>query len=62
MAFKKRNLFKPDETLKLSRSGVEPTLLDIYKALQSNSIPKKNDECDTCSYVETRFEISTNKK
>ena len=23
MAFKKRNLFKPDETLKLSRSGVE---------------------------------------
>ena len=43
-------------------SWVEPTLLDIYKALQSNSIPKKNDECDTCSYVETRFEISTNKK
>jgi len=23
MAFKKRNLYKPDETLKLSRSGVE---------------------------------------
>ena len=34
--------------------------MDIYKVLKMNSIPRKNDGCDTCSYVETRSEISLN--
>ena len=38
-------------------SWVEPTLNKIKNLIESDNIPHSSDECDTCSYVDTRKEI-----
>jgi hypothetical protein len=40
-------------------SWVEPTLNQIKNLIESDKIPKSSDECDTCSYVDTRKEIES---
>ena len=36
-----------------STEWVEPKILEIKKVLDQGSIPSHNEECDTCSYVES---------
>ena len=42
-------------------SWVEQTLLDIKKVFNEETLPEKNDNCDICSYVDTRIEITIKK-
>jgi len=32
---------------------VEPKILEIKKVLDQNSVPRLNENCDTCSYVKS---------
>ncbi|MFA5392502.1 MAG: PD-(D/E)XK nuclease family protein [Candidatus Paceibacterota bacterium] len=34
-------------------SWIEKTILDVYKCLNSDKIPKANPDCDYCSYIES---------
>ena len=36
-----------------STEWVEPKILEIKKVLDQGTIPGLNEECDTCSYVES---------
>ena len=40
-------------------SWVDPTLNEIKNLIESDKIPQSSDECDTCSYVDTRKEIES---
>ena len=38
-------------------SWVEPTILEIKEIINNDKTPDADEECDTCSYVGTRFEL-----
>ena len=38
-------------------SWVEPTILEIKEIVNNDKTPDADEECDTCSYVGTRFEL-----
>ena len=43
-----------------STEWIEPTIHDIKKTLDNNNVPKSNEECETCSYVESVESIGNN--
>jgi CRISPR/Cas system-associated exonuclease Cas4 (RecB family) len=38
-------------------SWVKPTILQIREIISNDKTPDSDDECSTCSYVDTRFEL-----
>ena len=38
-------------------SWVEPTIFEIKETIEKDIKPVESEDCDTCSYVETRIEL-----
>ena len=45
-----------------STEWIEPTIQDIKKTLDSDTVPKRNEACETCSYVESVSQLANAEK